>query len=238
MSALKIVTFTPVWKRPEVFEICLKGLKRLKEYDPERFDITPFFIVSESIAAKMVMDYGFDFIYSQNQPLGAKKNVGLDYVYDNYDFNYIMEIGSDDLITNDFLDFIEPWFKDRVPQITPFDVWFVDSATGKTAYWTTEMVLGLGRSISKGAIAKVKKRGLPMWQPEGKRGMDTFSWRTLAKVGITNTLIKPEKIYTLDIKSEVNINDITPFTPHEMTYQELLSHFPEGDDVIKLIEKE
>ena len=108
---IKILTFTPAWQRPEVFEICLAGLKRLKNYKPKKFNIQPFFVVSESRAARQVERHGFDYILWQNKPLGEKKNAGLKYAMENYDFDYFLELGSDDIINNDYLDFVYPRMK-------------------------------------------------------------------------------------------------------------------------------
>lgn len=231
----KILTFTPVWKRPEVLEICLKGIKRLQKANPKKFKIQPFFVVSESRSAEILLKHKFPFVWHTNQPLGAKKNYGLNYALDNFDFDYIMEIGSDDLVTNSYLNFIEPHLLAEVPQFNLHDVYFIDSVTGATAYWETEIVLGAGRCISRKAIEAVKNRNIPFWKQDAVRGMDTYSYRNLATVGISNKIIKSDKIYSLDIKSAVNINTMEPFKTSPATQSEILAAFPEGPDILKLI---
>lgn len=230
-----ILTFTPVWRRPEIFEICLQGIARLQKYNPAKYRIIPFFIVSEAEAATMVLKYGFDFIYHTNLPLGAKKNAGLSYVMEKYKFDYLMEIGSDDIIKNEYLDFLAPHMAAEIQQITPHDAWFIDTNTGKTAYWLTQKVIGLGRCIHYNALAKFEKSNYRLWLPDLNKGMDTCSWQQLLIKGIKNTLVSTNAIYTLDIKSDVNINTITPFKPATITPDELLSHFPESPQIQKLI---
>ena len=232
---IKIVTMTPVWRRPEIFEICLKGIKRLQEYAPERFEIIPFFIVSEPEAEKQVLKYGFDYINYSNDYLGAKKNAGLKAIMAKYKFDYLLELGSDNLVTNDYLDFIEPFMREKTPQITPSDVWFVDTQIGKVAFWRTTKVLGCGRCIHYNSIMVVLENNQDLWIPERNRGMDTCSWMMLRGYDIQNTIVKPDKIYGLDIKSEVNINQIVKFMRTAKTITEILDRFPERDMIYKLI---
>lgn len=235
---ITIVTFTPVWRRPEIFSICLKGIKRLQQYNPNKYRIVPFFIVSEAEAAGQVINAGFDFIYHQNQPLGAKKNAGLHYILEKYDFDYIMEIGSDDLITNKYLDLIYPYMCENTPQITPQNCWFIDTLTAETAHWITDRVIGLGRCISREAILKLKPDGYNLWDANKQRGMDTYSLLNLQRRKISNTIIETNgKVYTLDIKSDVNINAITRFTSNQITPENLLSHFPEGPEISNILSK-
>ncbi len=233
---IRILTFTPVWRRPEVFEICLAGLKRLQHYDPKRFSIRPFFIVSESEAAIQVERYGFDFIYWQNQPLGAKKNAGLKYAMKNFEFDYLMEIGSDDIVNNEYLDYIEPQMRAGVMQFIPCAVYFIDVLTGKTACWVTDKVLGLGRCIHRNAL-ELFAPDYELWTPEKERGMDTCSWMNLMWKKVFVKILPHTNHFTLDIKSEVNINHLDSFVPVVDTAEQLLSHYPEGDMIMKLIEE-
>lgn len=228
----KILTFTPVWQRPEIFEICLAGIKRLIKHDPKRFQITPFFIISEGWAAQLLNKHKFAYIYHQNQPLGAKKNAGIRYALDNFEFDYIMEIGSDDLLTNNYLELIEPYIAEGKPQFHPSSVYFIDARTGKTAFWETDKVLGAGRCISREAIRQVVNR-TELWEPIGRRGMDTYSWKQLLKQGIGNTIIKTTEIYALDIKSDVNINQLAAFRATDKTFDEIINAFPEAPLICK-----
>lgn len=230
----RILTFTPVWRRPEIFEICLAGLKRLQSYCPDRFQIRPFFIVSESQAAQQIERYGFDFIYWENQPLGAKKNAGLKYVMRNFEFDYLMEVGSDNLIADEFLNIIEPYCLKGESQITPESVWFIDVNTKETAYWKTDKVLGAGRCISRESLAKFAP-DYNLWTPEKNRGMDTCSWLNLSSVGVGNLIIEMDDIYTIDLKSEVNINSIIPFIEVKVAMPRLFRHIPEQGMVSELI---
>lgn len=233
--ALSILTFTPVWRRPEIFRICLQGINRLVNYAPERYKITPFFIISESWAAVELQKYGWDWVAVQNHPLGNKKNMGLKYAMQQIqEFDYILEIGSDDLIKNEYLDLAEPLLREGKPHISASAVHFIDTTTGKTAAYITEKIIGLGRFIKAEALKPIPR--LELWNPEGDRGMDTFSWRHLEQYGIKKTTIETNNGELLDIKSATNINAITPYTPTpHITAADLCAHYPEGPEIMKLI---
>ena len=234
---INILTFTPVWQRPEIFSICLDGIARLVNHDKTRFNIRPFFMISESWAAVELLKRGYEFIYTQNDPLGAKKNAGLDYVLKNISFDYILEIGSDDLIASSWLDKVEPLLLQSVAQIHPSTCYFIDILTGTAAVWYVERVLGAGRFISRAAIKKALQRGA-FWEEKGRRGMDTYSWRQLQNVGIGNTMVKTKDVTVLDIKSDVNINHIAQMhylQPSPRTIDEILIHFPESDLIRSVI---
>lgn len=226
-SPLIILTFTPVWQRPEVFAICLEGIKRLVNYAPERFKIIPFFMVSESWAATVVQNAGFNYIHVQNNPLGNKKNKGLKYALENFKFDYLLEIGSDDLIADRYLDIVETELRAKTPQLSPSIVWFASPFSNKTSYYEPgQKIVGLGRFLHRSVLEKVEKAEL--WNPEGERGMDTFSWRHLAaKYNVKNKQIELTEILLLDIKTPVNINTIDRFIPSGVPASEVLAHFPE-----------
>lgn len=228
---IKILTFTPVWKREEIFKICLEGIKRLVFYDPSRFQIIPFFMVSESWAANMILNEGFDFILVQNNPLGNKKNMGLKYAMDKHEFDYLLEIGSDDIISNSYLDLIEPELRAETPQFCPSKVWFCDPSTGKTSFYKPETkIIGLGRGIHRSVLSKV--HNYILWNPEAERGMDTFSWRhLLSTYKVENTMIQVNDIQLLDIKSKMNINSMDKFSISDISIDEVLKPFPEAEMV-------
>jgi hypothetical protein len=237
-TPLEIITFTPVWQRREIFEICLKGIDRLKKHAPERFNIRPFFIVSENWAAKLLMKKGYDFIFWQNTPLGAKKNAGLSYILENYKFDYILEIGSDDLITNNYLDIAEEYLQANIAQVWPSNCWFIDTITGNVHHYEATKIIGLGRFISCSAL-KVATKRLKLWNDEGHRGMDTFSWNQLKHANIYGQQIPTNNaVFTLDIKSKINVNPASKFSAHKTTPETILEYFPnEAADISKQLKK-
>jgi glycosyltransferase involved in cell wall biosynthesis len=235
---VKILVFTPVWRRQEVFEICLEGIKRLKGYNPDTFKIIPFFVVSEQSAIEQIERFGYDWIMANNNPLGAKKNTGLKHVMENYDFDYIMEMGSDDIITNEYLDLIHPLMKNKTPQISPQSVWFIDAKTGKVAFWITDRIIGAGRMIHKTALESFTP-DFEMWTAQLNKGMDTCSMKALQSKNIPVVIMKMDynRPMILDIKTNIGLNNIIAFRRSIMMVNDLLSYFPERDMIYKLMKK-
>lgn len=236
-----IILFTPVWQRPEIFDICLKGINRLVNYKPKEFNIKPFFIISESSAAYKIHEYGFDYMFHNNQPLGEKKNNGLKYVLDNYHFDYIMELNSDDLATNDTLDLVKKNLDRNVPQFTLDTCYFIDTKNGDIAKFQ-HRIMGAARFISKDAIKRFKKyvkgRGYRIWDDDGVRAMDTYSASSLKMVSIDNKIIPTDGVpYLLDMKSDVNIHTFDNFKKEDINTMDVLNRFPEKEDILKLINK-
>lgn len=149
---IKIAVMTPVWQRRSVTKIMLKGLQRLMKYRPDAFEIKPFFAISEYYDEKLIKDSGFDYVYAENNPLGAKKNKLIDYVVKAYDFDYVMELNSDNVISNDIMDIYEPLMLKNVPLFCPDNVAFVDVNTGQTASWHTDFITGAARCMSRNAV--------------------------------------------------------------------------------------
>lgn len=231
---MKILIFTPVWKRKEVFEVCLSGIERLIKYAPKHFEIEALFMISEIWAAELLTEHEHKFIFTENEYLGDKKNTGLTYALEHIKFDYLLEIGSDDLITNEYLNIVEPLLKRKVLQISANSVYFINIMNGQRAYFKTNSLVGLGRFIHREAIEEVLK-STTLWNPKGIRGMDTYSAKQLLKKDIDFTQVQLSEPYLLDIKSSVGINTLEYFQFSSMSQKELLSYFPEKLKVIELI---
>ena len=147
---MRIVFFLACWKRPEITELCFMGLNRLMEYDPKRFQCSAFAVISEPEMVPLCKRYGIDYLEYENKPVGMKKNAGLQEVLKK-DFDYLIELGSDDLILNELLDCYEPAMKEGRDFIGSRDLLMIDSIDGncRTLNFDGETAQGLGRCLSK-----------------------------------------------------------------------------------------
>jgi hypothetical protein len=69
-----------------------------------------FAVISEESMIPLCKKYGIDFVMHENEPVGRKKNFGLTYAMKK-DFDYLIELGSDDVILNSFFDYYDPFLK-------------------------------------------------------------------------------------------------------------------------------
>lgn len=106
--------------------------------------------------------YGIEFTEAENQPLGRKKNAGLNAAM-KFDFDYLIELGSDDLILNSVFDYYLPHMKAGEPLFGSNRMLFVDGTTGECrAYQSQESQYGhgwgLGRAMSRKMLQAIGGR--------------------------------------------------------------------------------
>lgn len=153
---MNILFFLACWKRPEITEICFLGLQRLKAYDPDRFRVTALAVISEESMIPLCEKYGINYLMHENKPLGKKKNAGLNECF-RYDWDYLVELGSDDLLRSEILDAYEPYMKQGIPLMGMKDLVFYNSETGDARRYDSAEVYGMGRAMSRKMLDHVTK---------------------------------------------------------------------------------
>lgn len=147
---MRIIFFLACWKRPEITELCFMGLKRLMKYKPEKFQCSAFAVISEESMIPLCEKYDIEFLMYNNDPVGMKKNAGLSKVLEK-DFDYVIELGSDDLILNEVLDLYLPHMKKGEDFFGCKNLLMIDATDGNARQWfyDPDLVQGLGRCMSK-----------------------------------------------------------------------------------------
>lgn len=148
---MRILVFTPVWKRPEITEIWCLGILRLKK----KFDLDAFCVVSpeDETHNRLLLDkYGIDYCEHPNK-LGAKKNCGLNEAMKK-DFDYLMELNSDDLIKDELIDVYADLMEDGESFIGINNFVFYNSKTGKGKECTSNTLFGIGRAYKKSMLER------------------------------------------------------------------------------------
>jgi hypothetical protein len=195
---MRILIYTAIWKRPEITEICFLGIKRLQR--APGFHVEPFAVISEESMIPLCEKYGVEWCMTANHPLGAKKNYGLSQLRDK-DFDFMMEIGSDDIVLDQLLEQYKKFFV-KYDFFGINDAAYIDAETLECARLQSEAVYGAGRVISKNALEQMN---FDLWDNRN-RGMDKASLTRLYNIGVKYWQI-PAIDYPLvvDIKSPVNI---------------------------------
>lgn len=147
---MKLLIFLAVWKRPEITEICFMGLGRLRK--KSRLPIECFAVISEKSMIPLCNKYDIKYTFYKNDPLGEKKNHGLTEAM-KLKWDYIIEIGSDDLVKDELLEKYENYFG-KYEMFGTKDSVIIDSVTGKCRRLTSDTPYGLGRCISREVIEK------------------------------------------------------------------------------------
>lgn len=169
------------------------GINRLRKVGTHQIEALA--IISEESMKPLCDKYGIEYCFYKNEPLGEKKNYGLSVALKK-DFDYLVEIGSDDVLKNDFLN-LYTWDK---PILNLGDFILLNSKNGECRMVTaTVPKFGAGRAISKEALMSGK-----IWHDKASRGMDNRLLLTLAPRGFMAKCFNSEPM-AIDIKSDVNI---------------------------------
>lgn len=193
---MKLLIYLAVWKRPEITEICFMGIARLRGLGIH--EIEAFAVISEEEMIPLCEKYDVKYCMHKNLPIGEKKNHGLREAM-SIDFEYMVQIGSDDLLKNEFLSFY-PWDK-HVMGLNDFII--INSETGGCRRLSCSISsFGTGLSIRKDVIEKCGD----LWHPDKNRGLDRSLCYTLAKNGFMEHRYSRAEPLSVDIKSKVNIS--------------------------------
>lgn len=130
-----------------MLEVFLKGLERLKK-EHEDIELMPFAVYSAPKEGRMLKKYGVRSFQFDNEYVGRKKNAGLRELM-KLDWDYMLELGSDDLVHPGLLWMYRPYFQQGVNCFGINSCWFVDVETKRVALWKHDYAIGAGRCIKR-----------------------------------------------------------------------------------------
>jgi hypothetical protein len=199
---MKIISLTAVYMRSEVTRIWAMGLKRLK--------VTPVVVLSREDPQyhqnyEICQQNKFYTVEYPNDPLGEKLNQVIRYIMDNFRFDYLMNIDSDDLIHPQLWDIYDTMLSQNNPFFGVNKVYFFNLSTKETMI-STENCWCAGRLMSRGLLERMK--GSPYFDNDC-RGLDQRSAAKIEQVtGVKQVLIDTKDFpYVVDIKTFQNLND-------------------------------
>jgi hypothetical protein len=208
---ISTIILIPVYRRPEILEITVNDLQKHKQYS-----VLPVFIVSPEdpdIARIEHLLRNEVKYYYYNDNLGEKMNFGIQMILQNFQFGYLMNFGSDDIMSIDIWNHYRPF-------IGNVDIFGIDSVKVIDYYTDDEYILansnttkaiGAGRMIRREVLSSMIKKGHRIYTPSLNAGLDTDSSNNIKKhLGVEELIIKqPQGVYYItDIKSNTNINHI------------------------------
>lgn len=220
----KILIYLALWKRPEITEICFKGLNRLRTH-PD-FDIEVLAVASEPEMLPLCENYGVNVVTHSNLPLGKKKNFGLQAAR-HFQFDYLLEIGSDTLVLNELLDDYKSYI--GVHHFFGIaDAAFICSETQKCRRVGSASTYGGGRMISREALEKMEFK---IWPDDISKGLDNRSVFSLAREGgfWYQQVKRREYPLVFDIKSDVNIWPFDHLLGQEFDVNKILERLSEEE---------
>lgn len=233
VNKLRVAIVSAVWKRPEVFEMFAKGIHALTAHPYLEIDYDVIITGSEGLLSKtMVENHGFTYIEIPNAPLATKVNAPV-LIAKQLNVDYILCLGSDDIITPELMAIYESYMKQSIDYIAVNDFYFYDTESKKAAYWggyreswRKGHACGAGRLISKRLLDTWN------WQPWDVKHnliLDNSIQDKLKSTPHTEAIfsLKEKNVFALDIKSSTNM---TPFQLWDNTNyidtEIIKTHFP------------
>ena len=225
---MKILALVPAYRRRHITRVCYAGLTRLLAQASEAgFSLAPLIIASEPEDAGLAESFGFDCVRSPNLPLGRKLNAGLSVALQS-EWDYLMTLGSDDLLAVGFFDAsrwatlfsVPTYLRRRLPMFGLTEIAIYDSVTTRSKYYKTMASFGAGRFVRRDVIERTWNAIGFLWEPDRNRGLDFSSERMVTQAcGFRNVRLMPVNNSSLpmvlDIKTNENIHtyDSLPGTP-------------------------
>lgn len=219
ITKTKVVTVIPCWRRPEVTDLCFQNLQwftsSVKTWDVKAVAVISPDDPSSSKLLTLCSRYGVRPVFYRNLPLGEKMNAGIHWVFKNMDFDYFMNLGSDDLIHPSIEGLYEPYIKATNLFFGIDNLWFWELNTGEChhfrAYNDTMKAIGAGRMIHRGLLKSFFDiKVWPIYSNDKERGLDTDSSNNIQRAtSIRDTVVHSGEFpYIVDIKTNTNINHI------------------------------
>lgn len=141
---MKIKLLIALWRRPEITRICFDGVRRLQKF----IDIDPICIYSEHDSKALCDEYGFESYYHDNLPLGKKLNFGLSMALQS-EWDYLMQIGSDDILNEKIFDYYKPFIENDVKAFGIKSVHFYNCIDKKSYHVVNTYPFGVGRMVHR-----------------------------------------------------------------------------------------
>ncbi len=206
---MKIIILIPIWKRPELTKKCIEALLKLK---PKGIELKVFCMLSPDDPGllenlSIMKKHNIYFMAAPNKPLGCKKTFGLvNAIGLDKDYDYIMELGSDDFINPKLFDLYGLLISEGVAFFGLNNLYMYSVKQDKLI-WVKEyagegMTYGAGRMIHRSIIEKL---GCDLWDNYNE-GLDTMSAKKIKKAGFHETVIDAGEFpYILDVKTDTHI---------------------------------
>lgn len=158
MMKSKIIILSAMHKRPAISELFCMSALRLVEASKSKFDVRIYSLVSDDESEEICNRYNINVIRTVEAPLGRKMNNGIEEALALWDWDYLLQISDDDVVSSNLLDIYEPYIKNRVPYFGVKEIYFLDAIKWRAVrykyQYNTDKLMGCGRMFLREAIEK------------------------------------------------------------------------------------
>lgn len=173
----------------------------MKMISESKHDYLVTCVISEVEYVEMCGEYGFNFVFANNNPLGAKINAGIAATLAT-DYDYLMLMNSDNVIKSELID---KWYNDYWgnPFFGVNRVTYVNFSTKDAVDFTYDMsIIGVAKMVRRDVV----ERGFDLYRPDLDRLLDDTMYTRMVQRNVWPKLVKYDGQLCYDFKSETNIH--------------------------------
>lgn len=223
---MKIALLITTHKRPHITREVFENLTNVIQfYKAFGLDLQPFIAVSDDENREVCEEYNFDYILTENKPLGLKHQTLLDHAMRS-DWSYMMQMGSDNIISKSGHLRLIACMVDGIPFFGFNTLYFWKWNTQEVKKVSTKMIFGAGRCIRRDLIAMSMIKNQAVWRHKSNRGLDGTSQTNIGRAyqQTTGKIMPYHIIHTpqpcvVDIKSDVNITPWESFNGKKIDFE-------------------
>lgn len=209
---MKLGILTAVWKRYEVLETFKEGIERLKKHSNIEIEVVA--VGSEGKQSANACKE-FHYVEYENNPLSDKWNAGM-LKMKELNVDYVLCMGSDDLMCNNSLDKYVEAMEFGYDFIGLLDCFIYDSKTNDLRFWVgyngkrVGETAGIGRCLSKRLLDIFEWKP---WADAHDRGLDGTMFNKLKDIPHTQKVFGclKDNIFAVDIKDAYSLTSFSHF---------------------------
>jgi len=191
-----VICLIGIWGRLDLVQINIDLLKQ----QTKKCKI--LLIVSCDKDKKFAIDNKVDWVYTDNQPLGRKWQVGLD-ACKKYNPNAILINGSDDLLSLNWVEKCYHYIVNQHYDIVGKSNWYVldliEKKPFRFKYRNNRVLLGAGRMISRSILDELNWSLFPLHK---SKGLDSHCNMILNQHNATRLVLNTNDIFVISLKGE------------------------------------
>lgn len=230
-----LLILVPIYKRPEITDIWAKNMQLVQKIAKNVDVLTILSPEDEFFNENSAICEPFTRVIYANNPLGRKMNAGVEYALMNMEWDYLMNLGSDDLLHPSIFELYNEKLAEKNLFFGLDRVYFYDMKS-KQLGLSKVYVWGAGRMIHRSVIEDIRRQGGTLYTQKETRSMDCDSIGNIKLfTGIDYEQVETNDFpYIVDLKTATNLNDFTFIQRlYEIVDALVLNNYP--DEILKLI---
>lgn len=176
----------------------------IKMMADSKYEYSVLCVISESSYIPICDSYGFNWVYAENDPLGAKINTGISRALEFTDWDYIMMMNSDNVIRHELIDdCYQQCFDERAKFFGVSKVTYVNFYTREAREIEYgQSVIGVAKFLRRDVVEAL---GGALYRPHLNKCLDDTMLDNVVAIGVGPRIVRYDGMLAMDFKSETNI---------------------------------